>query len=190
MRRPMKAILCGALPLALALVGCGSSTPTTSPAVSIPFKSPSLVGTAIPARYTCDGRNTFPSLEWGAVPANVTSLAIMLLGLDSQQGNRAKVNVEWAIAGLNPNLHKITSGKVPHGAYEGLTTKGHKPHYSVCPKKGEKRLYRFVIYGVPPEIGVPHNFPAVELLRVLANPAYTYGTRVGGSFPANYTRKA
>jgi phosphatidylethanolamine-binding protein (PEBP) family uncharacterized protein len=176
----------GVLLAVLALAGCGSSSKPTS----ISFKSPALVGGALPARYTCDGKDISPPLEWGKVPAANKELAVFILGLTPTSAGRYAVSIEWAVAGLNPALHRLAAGQLPTSANVGLTTAG-RTRYSICPPPGQSKHYRFAVYGVPPGIGIPRHFKALELLRVLASPTSTqFGAQAGGSFHASYTRRA
>jgi phosphatidylethanolamine-binding protein (PEBP) family uncharacterized protein len=189
MRRPKKSTISGGvISLALVLAGCGSSSSPPS-AISVPFRSPAVVGTSLPAVYTCDGKDISPPLEWGAVPPASADVAVFALGLTPAASNGSyAVSVEWAVAGINAALHRITAGRLPRGAYLGVDSNG-KARYSICPKKGESKRYEFAIYGIPRSIGIPVKFQAAELLKILASPSSTYGSRIGGSFLANYTRK-
>jgi phosphatidylethanolamine-binding protein (PEBP) family uncharacterized protein len=153
--RPSRKALIGALLLpALALAGCGTgaSTPTTAKGTGkitqVSFTShvidptPKSVPT-IPARYTCDGQNTPPPLEWGPVPAGTGELLLFLLGTTPVPGtNNVSITVEWAMAGINPALHRLIPGQLPQGAHPGLTT-NHTRSYSVCPKRGQQKQYVF-----------------------------------------------
>jgi phosphatidylethanolamine-binding protein (PEBP) family uncharacterized protein len=186
MRRATKATV-GVLLVALALAGCGGAS---SKPANISFKSPALVGGgALPALYTCDGKDISPPLEWGKVPAVNKELAVFILGLTPNGTGNYSISIEWAVAGLNPALHRLGAGQLPVGANVGLASNG-KARYSICPQPGQSKQYKFAVYGVPPGVGIPRHFKALELLRVLASPTSTqYGARAGGSFTASYARR-
>jgi hypothetical protein len=111
MRQPPKAISGVVLLWVLAIAGCGSSGSSTAKSVpKIALKSPAIVGASIPARYTCDGKDISPPLEWGAVPADTSSLVLLVVGLIPEAATKTyKLSVEWAAAGLNPALHRLAS---------------------------------------------------------------------------------
>jgi len=192
MRRTSKAIVGAPLlaALTLALAGCGSSTPTSSTPQKIAFKSPAVTANTMPARYTCDGRNTWPTLEWGAVPAGTGSLALFVVGITPKPGTQSyKVSVEWAVAGLVPTLHRLPTGELPRHVYIGIDSDG-KSGYSLCPAKGSHTQYQFELYGIPKGYGVasPH-FLATQLITALASPSSTTRANAFGAFIAKYTRK-
>jgi phosphatidylethanolamine-binding protein (PEBP) family uncharacterized protein len=168
MKQPHKAISGLMLLGALLLAGCGSSSTVKEPA-TITVKSAAIDGTAsaIPARYTCDGSNTSPPLEWGAVPAGTKSLVLFVLGFTPISGaSNYSVSVEWAVGGLNPELHKLAAGQLPAGAYEGLTSAKQR-RYSLCPKRGTLKHYQFEMYGLPSGAILSPEFAGLPILSKL-----------------------
>jgi hypothetical protein len=123
-RGPAKASLGSVLLLlALTLAGCGSANKRAVKA-TIPFGSPALVGSTLPARYTCAGEDVSPPVIWGAVPAGIRTLALFIIGIDpSARSGGYTISVEWAVAGINAALHKIPTGQLPPGAYLGRSTR-------------------------------------------------------------------
>jgi phosphatidylethanolamine-binding protein (PEBP) family uncharacterized protein len=189
MRQPSKAITCATLSAALALGGCGSSGPATIPHTNISFKSPAITATAIPTRYTCDGKDISPPFEWGPVPAGTKELVILLLGIvPSLTKGRYSVAADWGLAGINPALHKIAAGQVPPGAHVGRTLEGSN-HYNVCPPQGAASNYQFSLYAVPTGITVPQEFGDMQVLTGLASGNTPLASHSSGGFPAAYKRK-
>lgn len=193
--RPRLAGLIGVMLSVLA--GCSSassshtSRTTADPHVEnrarVVFKSPVVVAGKLPVRYTCDGADLAPPLEWSAVPANTKELAILVLGLTPEPGtNTSAVSIEWAVAGIDPALHRLASGALPHGAHVG---RGGKGRYDVCPPKGATEQYEFTLYAVPPSLKVPKRFIGLQLLRLLALRESSAGTTAGGHFIVSYKRK-
>jgi len=189
MRQTPTATLGVLLLLTLMLAGCGSSTPTAEAPQKIAFSSPAVNADVMPAQYTCDGRNTWPPLEWGAVPAGTGSLALFVVGVrPNPSTHRYRVSVEWAVAGLVPTLHKLAAGQLPHYALVGTDSDG-KPGYSVCPPKGTQTQYQFELYGVPRGYGIATaHFSGVQLISALSSPSSTTRASAYGAFIAKYTR--
>jgi phosphatidylethanolamine-binding protein (PEBP) family uncharacterized protein len=189
MRRPTQitsaAVLLSAL--ALVLTGCaGSSAPK---AITVAFKSPAIVGTSLPALYTCDGKDISPPLEWGAVPSTTRELALFVLGLTPNHATGGyRTSVEWAVAGVNPTLHKLAAGELPPGAHLEKTAKLKTVHYSICPPRGVDKHYQFALYAVPASITVPPTFSGVKLLDLIASPEAADESNAGGAFLASYKR--
>jgi len=177
--------------LVLALAGCASSPVTANKPAKLVFKSPAVTANTMPALYTCDGRNTWPPLEWGAVPANTSSLALFVIGYVREPATHStKVSIEWAVADLKPTLHKLDPGHLPAEAIVGLDSSG-KPGYSICPEKGSSVQYQFELYGVPAGYGLASSkFSGVQLVSALAtSTGSTPGASAYGAFIAKYTRK-
>lgn len=187
MQRRVRATSGAVLLSALALAGCSDSSAPAS--ITIPFKSPAIVNTSLPATYTCDGKNIAPPVEWGAVPSTTRELALFVLGLTP---NRSKggysTTIEWSVAGVNPSLHALGAGKLPPGAHVGLTSKGKRQRYSICPAKGTAKRYQFALYAIPPSITIPARFVGIKLLEVIADPQSRDSADAGGAFVASYRR--
>jgi phosphatidylethanolamine-binding protein (PEBP) family uncharacterized protein len=183
---------------ALVLGGCGSSsasTGTKAKAAStrpkevkpITFKS-SAFTLSIPARYTCDGEDVSPPLEWGAVPSHTRELVLLVLGLTPSTASTDTISVQWALAGVNPGLHKLAAGEVPRGARLGLTT-SNTTRYSICPARGRPEQYEFLLYSVPSSTAaIPAGFSGLEIVTVLGSRTLSPATG-GGGFKATYKRK-
>lgn len=193
MRQRLKTITAGAmLPLALILGGCGSSDPSTPEVAKVTLSSPAIASDGpIPAAYTCDGKNVSPPLEWGAVPAGTGELALFVLGFTPSPSNpnSYKASVEWAVAGVNPDLHKLAAGALPAGAHLG-TNSDKKKGYSICPKKGTTKQYQFELYAVSADVGIASKFVGLSVVAALANPksSSTPATLGHGGFAATYKR--
>lgn len=186
MRHRAQAILVVGL-AALALTGCSSTSTPTS--VTIAFKSPAVVDNALPARYTCDGKNVSPPLEWGKVPSSTKELALFMLALTPISGTGGyRPTVVWGMAGVDPALHRLAAGETPRGAHLALTSAGKPAAYSVCPPKNNAITYQFALYAVPASVRVPSRFVGITLLRLIANPESSYQSDVGGAFAATYRR--
>jgi phosphatidylethanolamine-binding protein (PEBP) family uncharacterized protein len=191
-RPPPKRIWGAALLAALALGGCGSGSgdPRAAAVPRIELKSPAFATDALPARYTCDGRNISPPLEWGAVPTGAGQLALYLVGFtpDTTTG-RYHLSIEWAVAGLNPALHRLAAGQLPPQAYLGVASDGKRQRYSICPKRGVSVHYQFEVYGVPAGATISRRFAGLSVLESLT--ARNSPTRADGhgGFVALYERK-
>lgn len=185
MRQPPKWTLRATLPLTLLLAGCGSAGAPVAvkPVAKISFDSPAI-GKTIPARYTCDGKDVAPPLRWGAVPPGTGTLMLFAVGFRQTSSSGDSASIEWAVAGVNPRLHRLDGGRLPPGAYVGLTSAG-KRRYSICPKKGTSERYVFGLYALPAAVVISRNFAAVPILEALANSSTATGY---GTFNGVYKR--
>ncbi len=144
---------------------------------------------SLPVRYTCDGQDISPPLEWGAVPASTKSLALFLVALVPEPSSHtSSASLGWAVAGLNPSLHRLAAGHLPRGAYEGLTS-NNKRNYWLCPPKGTRVEYQFELYGLPASETISHNFAGLFVLSALAGAANSNKSSGHGIFAVTYKRK-
>ncbi len=191
MPRTLKASAGPALLCALVLAGCGNASSSTTPTEipTIRFKSSAVVGNAIPAKYTCDGANISPPLEWGPVPAGTGSLALFLLAIIPEPATHSTaLSLEWSVAGLSPQLHRLAAGQLPPGAYVGLSSK-HSQRYSICPPKGTPVQYQFELYGLPGQDRIAPGFEGLPILSALSSPTSKSPASVHGLFAVIYKRK-
>ncbi len=192
----------------LALAGCsGSSNPSSSGAgtttntqtgagtkpasTSMTLSSSAVVRGKLAARYTCDGQNISPPMDWSHVPADTKSLVLFVFGLTPEpHGNTSEVSFEWTLDGIKPALGGLVAGTVPAGAHVGRGS-GRRSRYSICPKSGETKEYEFALYPVPSTLQVPGKFLDVQLLHLLTTTPSGLSANVstGASFVVTYTRK-
>ena len=117
------------------------------------LKSPafSTSGT-IPSKYTCDGDETSPPLEWTGVPDRAMSLALVVDDPDAPDPAAPKRRfVHWVLYNVPPDARGLPEGaggtKLPPGAREGAND-FHKSGYGgPCPPIGRHR-YVFTLYAL------------------------------------------
>lgn len=198
MRGTRNALTAGALLVTIALGGCGGSggsseatsnkaalkklRPTTKVA-SVSFASPTIHGGALPATYTCDGKDVPPPIKWGSVPANLHEIA--LFAFTDTPGKPA--SVVWAMAGVAPVLHGLVAGEIPRGAFLLSTSSGAR-RYSICPAKGQSQRYVFGLYALPELVRAAPQIPGPLLLRNLTGRIPQGRSPAEGTFRVTYTR--
>lgn len=130
------------------------------------LQSPGLAATAegparLPATYTCDGKDSWPTLRWSGVPAGTAELILYAMNVAPVEG---KLFVDWAVAGLSPSLEGVEAGQLPKGAIVGTNSFG-KQGYSICPPSGSGEVYIFAVYALPKALSPAKGFDARELRR-------------------------
>ena len=84
--------------------GC-SARPPGGAAVSLELKSPDFAaGGNIPRRFTCEGADVSPALEWNAPPAGTQSFALIADDPDAPVGTW----VHWVLFDLPANLRALS----------------------------------------------------------------------------------
>lgn len=115
----------------------------------------SAPGTAanLSAANTCDGNNVSPSLVWQGVPPGTAELALYVVDAQPVEG---KLFFDWAVAGLDPDLTGLETGRLPQGAVQGQNSFG-KAGYEICPA-GSSETYVFTLYALPRPLGASKGF--------------------------------
>ena len=102
-----------------------------SMSVALPFSQ----GEPIAGRYTCDGENLSPSVDWFDLPEGTIEVAIEVTDL------QAPDYVHWIIAGLDPAIGHLEDGEVPVGAIQATNSNGDIGYTGPCPPPGVTHTY-------------------------------------------------
>jgi phosphatidylethanolamine-binding protein (PEBP) family uncharacterized protein len=106
--------------LAILLAGCHPATPTQAETgqsvLTLQVSSPAFgEGETIPTKYTCDGENISPQLDWTGVPQEAQSLALIADDPDAPGGTW----VHWVLFELPPDLASLPEGTSENGTPAG-----------------------------------------------------------------------
>ncbi len=106
----------------------------------------------IPARYTCDGQDISPSLEWSGIPAAAKSLALIVDDPDAPDPAAPKMTwVHWVLYNIPTDaqglLEGISAASLPAGTKEGGNDWGRTGYGGPCPPIGRHR-YFFKLYAL------------------------------------------
>lgn len=122
-------------------------------AMTFAISSPAFEhGGAIPRRYTCDGDDISPPLEWTGVPAGAKSLALIADDPDAPDPAAPKrVWVHWVLYNLPADCTGLAKGaggrNLPPGTLEGLNDWKKVGYGGPCPPIGKHR-YCFKLYAI------------------------------------------
>ena len=117
------------------------------------LKSPAFSpGGMIPSKYTCDGDETSPPLEWSGVPDTAMSLALIVDDPDAPDPAAPKRRfVHWVLYNIPPDARGLPEGagegNLPPGALQGANDFAKSGYGGPCPPKGRHR-YVFTLYAL------------------------------------------
>jgi Raf kinase inhibitor-like YbhB/YbcL family protein len=134
----------------LACAGCGDESvegPSPKAPDTLHLASPAFAaGAAIPARFTCDGDDEPPPLEWTGVPSGTRSIALLMEDPDAPDGTF----VHWTVYGI-----RADAGRVPPAAVEGESSFGDTGYGGPCPPEGDDpHRYVFYLYALRSPLGL------------------------------------
>ena len=139
------------------------------------MRSPSFTdGAAIPARFSCRGGNTPPSLTWTGIPAGTASIALVMDDPDAAGGTYT----HWVVFNLPGTARGITGAHLPQGAGQGRNSGGQAAYLGPCPPTGTHH-YRFTVYAEPGRLPLAAGAPLAEALHAIKSDALTSGRLTG-----------
>ena len=136
-------------------------------------------GAMIPGKYTCDGHDISPSLEWSSVPDGTKTLALICDDPDAPVGTW----VHWVLYNLPGNINELSENIPPlkvlnNGARQGKNDFGKIGYGGPCPPRGTHRYY-FKIYALDEELDVGPGISKKELLKAMEGHILAEGQLIG-----------
>jgi Raf kinase inhibitor-like YbhB/YbcL family protein len=107
---------------------------------------------AIPAKYTCEGEDVSPPLQWQGVPPQAKSLVLIVDDPDAPDPQAPKMTyVHWVLYNLPPDSNGLPEAvhaqKLPKGTLEGQNDWKRTGYGGPCPPIGRHR-YFFKLYAL------------------------------------------
>jgi Raf kinase inhibitor-like YbhB/YbcL family protein len=109
-------------------------------------------GGTIPEKYSCDGQDVSPQLEWRGAPDKTRSVVLMCDDPDAPNGPFA----HWILYDIPATTTKLEEGAA-EGGTSGINSFGKPGYGGPCPPHGgPPHHYAFHVYAVDvPSIGKP-----------------------------------
>jgi len=103
-------------------------------------------GGTIPVRFTCDGENESPPLEWRDAPPGTLGFALIVHDPDAPVGDFT----HWTVFEIPPGVHRFDEGAAPiQTALEGVNDFGRIGYGGPCPPAGHgPHHYVFDLYAL------------------------------------------
>jgi len=146
--------------------------------MSFSITSPAFqAGSEIPARFTCEGEDRSPALEWTGVPPGTRSLVLIVDDPDAPDPKAPRITwVHWLLYNIPAEATGLAEGippsGLPVGTREGITDFKRTGWGGPCPPIGRHR-YFFRLYALDvtlPDLGRPTRAKLEQAMkgRVLA----------------------
>lgn len=154
---------------------------TDSRAAQIPLTSPAFAyGEKIPVRYTCEGDDISPPLQWTGAPVETRSYALIMDDPDAPRGTW----VHWVLFNLPAGTVELapavpTLPELPSGARHGRNTAGDTSYAGPCPPPGKPHRYFFRLYSLDIMLGLPPGVTRQELEQAMDQHILGQGTLMG-----------
>ena len=111
-------------------------------------------GGSIPEKYTCDGDDVSPPLEWGPAPEGTVTWALICDDPDAPTGTW----VHWVVYNLPADVSDLPENIPPekeldNGGQQGMNDFQKIGYGGPCPPRGEHRYY-FKLYALDTKINL------------------------------------
>ena len=100
-------------------------------------------GEMVPKKYTCEGPNISPPLQFSDIPKGTKSLVLMIEDPDAE----AKPWVHWMVFNIPPDAKGFAENSIATGAEQGLCNGNTLGYEGPCPPENE-HTYVFKLYAV------------------------------------------
>ena len=136
-------------------------------------------GGLIPAKYTCDGADISPPLQWDAAPEGTKSIALISDDPDAPMGTW----VHWVLFNMPAETKELaedipTDETLPNGARQGTSDFGRVGYGGPCPPSGTHR-YFFKIYALDAELDLAAGARKPELVKAMEGHIIGQGQLIG-----------
>lgn len=132
----------------------------------------------IPSRFTCDGEDISPDLEWKNFPKETKSFVLIIDDPDAPMGTWD----HFLAYNIPPSINKIAAGelyKLDSKAVIGKNSWGHNCYGGPCPPNGAHR-YFFKIYALNKMLNLATNdIEKSDILKAAQNHILAEATLVG-----------
>jgi Raf kinase inhibitor-like YbhB/YbcL family protein len=124
-------------------------------------------GDFIPRKYSCDGNDVSPPLNWGNVPDGTKSFALISDDPDAPMGTF----VHWVLYNLSPDLRSLEEGipkdkHLKNGAMHGATDFRSPGYGGPCPPGGTHR-YFFKLYALDTMLKLSPGATKAEVMKAM-----------------------
>ncbi len=144
------------------------------------LRSPAFAnGTSIPRKYTCDGADISPPLEWGDVPEGAVSLVLIVYDPDAPRG----IFYHWILYNIPPTLKGLPEGvpKDPETEFglQGKNDFGYIGYGGPCPPPGRRHRYVFLLLALDKKLELPPEATVTKVMEACRGHVIAYACLVG-----------
>jgi Raf kinase inhibitor-like YbhB/YbcL family protein len=143
---------------------------------SLKVTSPSFKeGEMIPGKFTCDGENISPEIQWEDFPDGTKSFALICDDPDAPSGDF----VHWVVYNVPSKIDGFgENAEISEIADLGITDYGRKGYGGPCPPSGTHH-YHFKVYALDKMIETEKDLDKYDLLDKMEGHVLAKGEIVG-----------
>ena len=133
----------------------------------------------IPAKYTCDGQDISPPLQWDSIPEGTKSIALISDDPDAP----GKTWVHWVMWNIPADARQLpenipTDKLLADGSMQGITDFQRTGYGGPCPPSGTHRYY-FKFYALDTKLDLTNSSTKTDLLNAIQDHILAQGQLMG-----------
>jgi Raf kinase inhibitor-like YbhB/YbcL family protein len=128
----------------------------------------------IPVKYTCEGSNVSPVLEWSEAPSNTKSFALIVDDPDAP----GKVWVHWILFNIEPTINRLEEGGKGDFSTGATDFNGAQTYGGPCPPSGEHG-YQFTLYALDTKLNLNNGITKEQLINAMHGHILAKTTLIG-----------
>ena len=129
----------------------------------------------IPQKYTCDGDNISPPLEFLNVPSEAQSLVLIVHDGDAPVSGGW---THWVVFNIDPTTAGIAEKSVPADATQGSTSFGAPGYGGPCPPSGTHH-YEFKLYALDTRLALDEKAKKADIEHAMEGHIIAQDTLTG-----------
>lgn len=172
--------VCGCVGLAFS--GCSNEIqPAADDAAKIEVTSSAFQqGRPIPQKYTGQGDDVSPPLQWTGAPANTASFTVICEDPDAAAG----IFTHWVLFNLPPKTTAVPegvakTGALPDGSEQGQNSFNEIGYNGPMPPAGQRHRYFFKVYALDKMLGLESGADKEDVLRAIKGHVLAEGELMG-----------
>ena len=166
-----------------AMVGCAGQAlvPQEEAEMTLSLSSTAFKeGDKIPVKYTCDGEDISPPLEWGEPPQKTQAFVLIVDDPDAPGG----VFTHWVLFNIPGDVRQLGEGvpaqeRLQSGALQGKNDFGRIGYGGPCPPRGPAHRYRFTAYALDKTLDLKPGISKKQLLDGMKGHVLAQGQLMG-----------
>lgn len=138
-------------------------------------------GARIPRRYTCDGEDVSPPLEWEGAPTGTKAYALIMYDPDAPLGTF----IHWVLYNIPASVNRLEENVPKVEVVEGVGVQGVNDFGGIgyggpCPPPGHgDHRYYFALHALDSQLDLPPRLKASEVLKHIEPHVIGYAILMG-----------
>ena len=134
----------------------------------------------IPKKFTCDGPDASPKLNWSEPPAKTQSFALIMDDPDAPAGTW----VHWVLFDLPAETRELAEGvakqeQLANGARQGRNDFGKIGYGGPCPPPGNPHRYFFKLYALDAKLELKAGANKADVERAMKGRILAHAELIG-----------